>query len=64
LTPPPAIKPPAATKIIAAEVVPTPTAAAPSHLRRVKRVRAETATPTPAPVSRLHTWDPDSPKAP
>jgi len=62
--PPPAMKLPAATKLVAAEVVPTPTAAAPSHPRRVKRARAETATPPPAPVSRLHTWDPDSPKAP
>ena len=61
---PPAMKLPAATKLVAAEVVPTPTAAAPSHTRRVKRARAETATPPPAPVSRLHTWDPDSPKAP
>jgi len=60
---PPAMKP-APTKVVASEVVPTPTAAAPSHLRRVRRARAETATPTPAPVSRLHTWDPDSPKAP
>ena len=63
-TTPPEMKLPAATKIVAAEVVPTPTAAAPSHPRRVKRARAETATPVPAPVSRLHTWDPDSPKAP
>jgi tRNA A-37 threonylcarbamoyl transferase component Bud32 len=61
---PPAMKLPAATKLVAAEVVPTPTAAAPSHPRRVKHARAETATPPPAPVSRLHTWDPDSPKAP
>jgi hypothetical protein len=63
-TPPPAMKPRPATKIVAAEVVPTPTAAAPSHSRRVKRARAESATPPPAPVSRLHSWDPDSPKAP
>ena len=62
--PPPAINLPAAAKLAAAEVVPTPTAAAPSHPRRVKHARAETATPPPAPVSRLHTWDPDSPKAP
>ena len=61
---PPAMKLPAATKLVAAEVVPAPTAAAPSHPRRVKRARAEAATPPPAPVSRLHTWDPDSPKAP
>jgi serine/threonine-protein kinase len=63
-TPPPAMKLPAPTKIIAAEVVPTPTAASPSHSRRSKRARAESATPPPAPVSRLHAWDPDSPKAP
>ena len=62
--PPPAMQLPAATKVVAAEVVPAPTAAAPSHPRRIKRARAETATPPPAPVSRLHTWDPDSPKAP
>ena len=62
--PPPAIKLPVTAKLAAAEVVPTPTAAAPSHPRRVKHPRAETATPPPAPVSRLHTWDPDSPKAP
>jgi hypothetical protein len=61
---PAAVKPPAATKIVAAEAVPTPTAAASPHLHRVKRVRAETPSPPPAPVSRLHTWDPDSPKAP
>ena len=62
--PPPAIKLPVAAKLAAAEVVPAPTAAAPSHPRRVKHARAETAAPPPAPVSRLHTWDPDSPKAP
>jgi hypothetical protein len=63
-SPPPVVNPPAATKIFAAEVVPAPTAATPSHLRRVKRLRAETPSPPPAPASRLHAWDPDSPKAP
>jgi hypothetical protein len=63
VTPPaPAMKGPAAPKIVAAEVVPAPTAAAPTRVRRVKRARVET--PAPPPVSRLHTWDPDSPKAP
>jgi eukaryotic-like serine/threonine-protein kinase len=62
-TPPPTVvKSAPAAKIVAAEVVPTPTAAAASRPRRVKRRRAETQAP-PA-VSRLHTWDPDSPKAP
>jgi serine/threonine-protein kinase len=62
--PPPASQGPAATKMVAAEVVPPPTTAAATRPRRVKRARAETPAPTPPPVSRLHTWDPDSPKAP
>ncbi len=63
-TPPSPVKLPSATKIVAAEVAPTPAAAAPSRARRVKRARAESAKPAPAAVSRLHAWDPDSPKAP
>ena len=62
--PPPTKNAPAAIKLVAAEVVAPPTAAAPSHLRRLKRVRADAAPPPAAPVSRLRTWDPDSPKAP
>jgi serine/threonine-protein kinase len=60
----PVMQAPPATKIVAAEVVPTSAAAAPAHSRRVKRARAQSAPPSPAPVSRLHAWDPDSPKAP
>jgi hypothetical protein len=57
------VKLPAPTKIVAAEVI-APPAAAPPHVRRIRRAHSETATPPPAPVSRLHTWDPDSPKPP
>jgi len=61
----PETKGPATSKLVTAEVVPAPTAVAPSHLRRVKRARAQPPSPAPPPpVSRLHTWDPDSPKAP
>jgi len=58
------MKLPAATKLVAAEAVAPPAAAAPPRVRRVKRARSETPSPAPAPVSRLHTWDPDSPKPP
>jgi hypothetical protein len=61
--PPPVVKNAPAAKVVAPEVVPTPTTAAASRPRRVKR-RAEAAAPTPPPMSRLRTWDPDSPKAP
>ena len=48
--PPPAMNVPAATKVVAAEVVPTPTAA-PSRPRRVKRARAEASAPPPPGVA-------------
>jgi len=60
----PEMKLPAATKIVAAEPLAPPAAAAPARVRRIKRARVEAATAPPAPVSRLHTWDPDSPKPP
>jgi serine/threonine-protein kinase len=62
--PPAEMKLPAVPKLVAAEVVATPAAAAPPHVRRGKRAHTETTSPSPAPVSRLHTWDPDSPKPP
>jgi len=50
------------TKLVAA-VTPAPAEPVPTRTRRAKRPRAA-APPPPAPVSRLRTWDPDSPKPP
>jgi tRNA A-37 threonylcarbamoyl transferase component Bud32 len=55
--------PPTPAKIVAAAVTPTSADPAPTRTRRAKRPRVE-APPPPAPVSRLRTWDPDSPKPP
>jgi tRNA A-37 threonylcarbamoyl transferase component Bud32 len=57
------LKPMAGPKIVAAAVVPATSSSAP-HVRRAKRARVETPAATPAPVSRLHGWDPDSPRPP
>jgi eukaryotic-like serine/threonine-protein kinase len=63
--PRPTAPPPASeTKVVAAGVTPASGDPAPARVRRAKRPRVEAA-PTPAaPVSRLRTWDPDSPKPP
>ena len=55
-------RPPTPTKILAATEAPA--VAPPPRARHAKHARVETPTPPAAPVSRLHTWDPDSPKAP
>jgi hypothetical protein len=60
---PPEMKSPMATKIVAATVMPALATPTPPRMRRAKRARVESPLP-PAPVSRLHTWDPDSPKPP
>jgi tRNA A-37 threonylcarbamoyl transferase component Bud32 len=61
ITPPPG--PPPATKIVADAVTPAPADSPSARVRRAKRARVEAAPPA-APVSRLRTWDPDSPKPP
>ncbi|HEY4394653.1 MAG TPA: serine/threonine-protein kinase [Polyangia bacterium] len=61
---PPAAPPTAPTKIVSAPVTPVPAEPATTRTHRAaKRPRPE-APPPPAPVSRLRTWDPDSPKPP
>ncbi len=63
-TPPAATLPASGTKIVAAAATTASTDPVPARVRRAKRPRVE-ASPTPAaPVSRLRTWDPDSPKPP
>ena len=60
----PEMKPSGADEIVAAAVIPTSTAPVGARVRRAKRAHVEATTTTPAPVSRLHGWDPDSPKPP
>jgi tRNA A-37 threonylcarbamoyl transferase component Bud32 len=59
----PMLAPPAPAKIVAAAVTSAPADPGPPRTRRAKRPRIE-APPPAAPVSRLRTWDPDSPKPP
>ena len=68
--PPPEAERPGPTKVAAAVTVPPALPAPPARVRHAKRARVEAepaATPpaaTPTATSRLHTWDPDSPKPP
>jgi serine/threonine protein kinase len=49
-------------KLVAATLAPTE--ATPARVHHAKRPRVETPPPPAAPVSRLRSWDPDSPKPP